>query len=128
MIKIIGFLAFLAISIASVGLFGMVVYSTETRLKEMGIRKVLGASEGTLIYLLSKGFLLLLVIAAFIALPVTCLFFNQVILREFVYHQSISLWELLLGVGVVMLMAVIMIGSQTLKAARTNPANVLRNE
>lgn len=128
MIKIIGFLAFLAISIASVGLFGMVVYSTETRLKEMGIRKVLGASESTLIYLLSKGFLVLLLVAALIALPVTYLFFNLVVLREFVYHQPIGIGELLSGVGVVMLLAIIMIGSQTLKAARNNPVNVLRNE
>jgi putative ABC transport system permease protein len=128
MIKIIGFLAFLAISIASVGLFGMVVYSTETRLKEMGIRKVLGASESTLIFLLSKGFLVLLLIAAFIALPVTYLFFNFVVLREFVYHQPIGIGELLSGVGVVMLLAVIMIGSQVLKAARSNPVSVLRNE
>ncbi|MDO1444659.1 ABC transporter permease [Rhodocytophaga aerolata] len=128
MIKIIGFLSFLAISIASVGLFGMIVYSTETRLKEISIRKVLGASESSLIYQLSKGFLALLLIAAFIALPVTYLFFNFVVLREFVYHQPIGISELLLGVGVVMLLAIIMIGSQTLKAARNNPVNVLRNE
>src|SRR6185436_10025056 len=55
MIKIIGFLAFLAISIASLGLFGMVVFTTETKLKEISIRKVLGAHEGNLIFLLSKG-------------------------------------------------------------------------
>ena len=57
MIKIIGFLSFLAISIASMGLFGMVAFTTETRLKEIGIRKVMGASSGNLIYLLSRGFL-----------------------------------------------------------------------
>jgi ABC-type antimicrobial peptide transport system permease subunit len=69
MIKVIGFLAFLAISIASMGLFGMVVFTTETRLKEISIRKVLGASEEKLVYLLSKGFLFLLCLAALIALP-----------------------------------------------------------
>lgn len=128
MLKVIGFLAFLAVCIASMGLFGMVVYTTETRLKEISIRKVLGASEGNLIYLLSKGFLVLLGIAALIAIPVTYLFFDQVILSNFAYHQPIGLGELLTGVLVVMLIAVVMIGSQTLKVARTNPANVLRSE
>jgi hypothetical protein len=60
MVKVIGFITFLAICIASMGLFGMVVFTTETRLKEISIRKVLGASEGGLIFLLSKGFLILL--------------------------------------------------------------------
>src|SRR5260221_735947 len=76
MIKIIGFLSFLAISIASMGLFGMVVFATETRLKEISIRKIMGATPGNLIYLLSRGFLLLLSISALNALPVTYLFFG----------------------------------------------------
>jgi putative ABC transport system permease protein len=128
MIRIIGFLGFLAICIASLGLFGMVVYTTETRLKEVSIRKVMGASETALVYLLSKGFLFLLGIAALIALPLTYLFFSQVILVNFAYHQPIGLSELLLGVGIIMLLAMIMIGSQTLKAARHNPVKSLRNE
>src|SRR6185369_6968013 len=57
MVKVIGFLAFLAICISSMGLFGMVVFTTETKLKEISIRKVLGASEGNLVVLLSRGFL-----------------------------------------------------------------------
>ncbi|WP_373552113.1 ABC transporter permease [Haliscomenobacter sp.] len=88
MIKIIGFLAFLAISIASMGLFGMVVFTTETRLKEIGIRKVMGASSGNLVFLLSRGFLTLLSISALIALPVTYLFFENVVLRRFPYHTA----------------------------------------
>ncbi|HEX8531084.1 MAG TPA: ABC transporter permease, partial [Cytophagales bacterium] len=67
MLKVIGSLAFLAVCIASMGLFGMVVFTTETRLREISIRKVLGAGEGTLIYLLGKGFLVLLGIAAAVA-------------------------------------------------------------
>ncbi len=74
MIKVIGFLAFLAICIASLGLFGMVVFTTETRLKEISIRKVLGASEGSLVMKLSYSFLILLLVASVIALPVTYLF------------------------------------------------------
>ncbi|WP_428663630.1 ABC transporter permease [Runella sp.] len=128
MVKVIGFLAFLAICIASMGLFGMVVFTTETKLKEISIRKVLGANEFTLVYLLSKGFLMLLILSALIALPATYFFFEQVVLTKFAYHQSISLAELLAGVLAVMTLAFLLIGSQTLKVARSNPAKVLKSE
>ncbi len=128
MIKVIGFLAFLAVSIASMGLFGMVVFTTETRLKEISIRKVLGASEWILILLLSRGFLLLLALASLVAIPATYLFFNNVVLNNFAYHVPIGVTELLAGVMAVMVIAIAMIGSQTLKVARSNPAEVLKNE
>jgi putative ABC transport system permease protein len=128
LIRIIGFLSFLAISIASMGLFGMVVFTTETRLKEIGIRKVMGAGAGTLIYLLSRGFLLLLSISALIALPVTYFFFENVLLTNFPYHTPVQFVELFVGLLTVLLIAFIMIGSQTLKAARTNPVEVLKSE
>jgi ABC-type antimicrobial peptide transport system permease subunit len=128
MLKVIGSLAFLAVCIASMGLFGMVVFTTETRLREISIRKVLGAGEGTLIYLLSKGFLFLLSIAASVALPATYFFFDQVVLSNFAYHQPIGAAELLGSAGAVMVIALLMIGSQALKAARTNPARVLKQE
>jgi putative ABC transport system permease protein len=127
-IKVIGFIAFLAICIASLGLFGMVVFTTETKLKEISIRKVLGASETGLIYLLCKGFLLLLAISTLIAMPVTYLFFDKIVLTKFPYHQSISLTEMLGGSLLVMLFAFFLIGSQTIKAARNNPAKVLKSE
>ncbi|GAB3940897.1 ABC transporter permease [Spirosoma harenae] len=128
MVKIIGFVAFLAICIAFLGLLGMVVFTTETRLKEISIRKVLGASEEGLIYLLSKGFLSLLLLAAFIALPATYLVFDQFILTNFAYHQPIGLSELLVCVLIVLLPAGLLIGFQTLKAARKNPAAILKSE
>lgn len=128
MIKIIGFLSFLAISIASMGLFGMVVFTTETRLKEIGIRKVMGASMGNLIYLLSRGFLSLLSVSALIALPVTYFFFNTFVFPHFPYHTPVHITELFVGLLVVLLIAFIMIGSQTLKAARSNPVAVLKSE
>jgi putative ABC transport system permease protein len=128
MIKIIGFLSFLAISIASMGLFGMVVFTTETRLKEISIRKVMGASSGNLIYLLSRGFLVLLSISAVIALPVTYLFFENVVLINFPYHTPVQVAELFIGLLAVLLIAFIMIGSQTMKAAKSNPAEVLKSE
>ncbi len=94
MARVIGFFSFLAICIASLGLLGMVIYTTEKRLKEISIRKVLGASESMLVYLLSKGFLVLLIVAALIAIPATWLFFDKVVLVNFAYHQPISLGDI----------------------------------
>ncbi len=128
MLKIIGFMAFLAISIASLGMFGMVVFTTETRLREIGIRKVMGATPQSLILLLSRGFLILLSIASIIAIPVTWIFFEKVVLVNFPYHDPVSAVELFAGLLGVFLIAFLMIGSQTFKAARTNPAQVLKGE
>jgi len=127
-IKLAGTLAFLAICIASLGLLGMVVFTTETRLKEISIRKVMGASEGKLIYLLGRGFFVLLGIAIVISLPVTYLFFDKILFPSIVNHAPLNLTDGVLGVLGIMTIAAIMIGSQTLKVARTNPAEVLKNE
>lgn len=128
LLKIIGFLSFLAISIASMGLFGMVAYTTETRLKEIGVRKVLGASSGNLVYVLSRGFFMQLSIAALIALPVTYLFFENVVLANFPYHTPVRVAELFVGLLAVLVIAIILIGSQTMKAAKSNPVDVLKSE
>ena len=128
MTKVIGFLAFLAICISSMGLLGMVVFATESRLKEVSIRKVLGASEVALIFILSRGFLLLLLVSAAVALPVTYLLFENIVLANIVYHAPISFMDLFISVIVVVGIALLMIGTQTLKVARTNPAEVLKTE
>jgi ABC-type antimicrobial peptide transport system permease subunit len=128
MIKIIGFLSILAISIASMGLFGMVAFTTETRLREISIRKVMGASSSNLIYLLSRGFIILLSIAALIALPVTYIFFEDVVLTRFPYHTPVKFPELFVGLVGVFAIAFVMIGSQTIRASRTNPAEALKSE
>lgn len=128
MIKIIGFLSLLAISISSMGLFGMVAFTTETRLKEIGIRKVMGASSANLVYLLSRGFLIMLSVSAFIALPITYIFFEKFVLTNFPYHTPVQVAELFAGLLAVLLIACLMIGSQTMKAARANPVEVLKNE
>lgn len=127
-IKIIGFLSFLAISISSMGLFGMVAFTTETRLKEISIRKVMGAGSASLVYLLSRGFIIMLSMSAIIALPVTYLFFEKFVLRNFPYHTPVHFVELFVGLFGVLLIAFIMIGSQTMKAARSNPVEVLKSE
>lgn len=126
--KVAGFISFLAIGIASMGLLGMVVFTTETRLKEIGIRKVLGASETGLLVLLSKGFILLLIIAAAIALPITYLFFDQVLFQEIANHTPIAVTDLTVGSVLIMILAMMMISLQTFKATRTNPSEILKNE
>lgn len=128
MLKVIGFLSFIAISIASLGLLGMVVFTTETRLKEISIRKVLGADSGNLVFLLSRGFVTMLGISALIAIPLTYLFFEKVVLTQFPYHEPVGMGELFAGLFAVLAIAFIMIGSQTFRAAQSNPAEVLKGE
>jgi putative ABC transport system permease protein len=126
--KLAGAIAFLAICIASLGLLGMVVFTTETRLKEISIRKVMGATEGGLVYLLGRGFFALLGFAALIALPLTYFFFEQIMLPKIANHAPLGILEGLMAIIAVMIIAVVMIGSQTLKVAKANPAEVLKNE
>jgi putative ABC transport system permease protein len=128
MIKVIGFLSFIAISIASLGLLGMVVFTTETRIKEISIRKVLGATAGNLVLLLSHGFVVMLAISALIALPITYIFFENIVLTNFPFHDRIGIAELFGGLLAVLAIAFIMIGSQTIRAAQRNPAEILKSE
>ncbi len=128
MIKVIAFLSFIAITIASLGLLGMVVFTTETRLKEISIRKVLGANSSNLVLLLSRSFVILLATSALIALPITYLFFERVVLTHFPFHEAIGLGELFVGLLAVLAIAFIMIGSQTISAAQGNPAEILKSE
>lgn len=128
MLKVIGCLAFLAICISSMGLLGMVVFTTETRLKEISIRKVMGAGEWKLVFLMGSGFIKLLAIASLIAIPATYLFFQEVALQELVNPAPIGMVDLFGGVIAIMAIACAMIGTQTMKVARSNPAEVLRTE
>lgn len=126
--KIFGFLAFLAISIASMGLLGMAVFTTETRQKEISVRKVLGASKQNLMLILSKGFIVMLLISAAIAMPLSYLFFTEMVMVDFVNRITIGPIELLSGVFIVFTIGILTIGWQTGKAAMTNPADMLRDE
>ena len=126
--KVGGFLSALVICIASIGLLGMVVYTTEIRIKEVSIRKVLGAREAGLLMLLGRNFLLLLLIAAGIALPLTYIFFKQVLLPEMGDTAPVTFLDMAGGATAVLLLALCMIVTQTRKVARTNPADVLRSE
>ncbi len=125
--KIIGFVGFLTILISCLGLLGMVIYTIEGRLKEVGIRKVLGASERNLNWQLAKGFLFLLSIAIVIAVPLT-IFLSNFWLQNFLIRTNISFGMILTGVGIILLLAFITILSQTRLAAQMNPSDILKNE
>ena len=127
MIKVVGFTAFLAITLACLGLLGMATYAAETRLREVGIRKVLGASEQTLIMLLSKGFIWLLGISAIIAIPLAY-FGNQIWLQEFAYRIDIGIGTILFATALLLGLGLLTIVSQTARAAKSNPIDVLRND
>ena len=94
----------------------------------ISIRKVMGASSANLVLLLSRGFLVLLSISALIAVPATYFFFERVVLTRFPYHTPVQVAELFAGLLAVLVIAFMMIGSQTMKAARSNPAELLNNE
>ncbi|MCC6723178.1 MAG: ABC transporter permease [Saprospiraceae bacterium] len=125
--SIIGFVGFLTIIIACLGLLGMVVYTVEGKVKEVGIRKVLGASERSLVWQLSKGFLLLLGIAIILAVPLTVFAANQW-LNNFL--MRITVGPVMLGSGIAILLAIglFTVVSQTFWAARANPVKSLRSE
>jgi putative ABC transport system permease protein len=125
---IISFLAFLAISISTLGLLGMAVFTTETRMKEISIRKVLGASVQNLMLLLSKSFLILVVLAGMIAIPATLYLVDDLVLSEFAYHIDIGWVETLSGFAIVFLIGILTIGWQIRQAVVQNPADLLRDE
>ena len=106
---------------------GMVTYMVEGKVKEVGIRKILGASEKELIWRLSKGFLILLGIASLLSLPIT-IFLNDLWLETFAHRVSLDGGVILLGLGGIASLSLLMIISQTYRAARGNPVEALRSE
>ena len=117
----------LAILIACLGLFGLVTYAAEQRTKEIGIRKVMGASVGNIVNLLSKDFVRLVMIAIFIAFPLSWFVMNKW-LQDFYYRISIN-WQVFLIAGVAaLLIAVVTVSAQAVRAALANPVKNLRTE
>ena len=125
--EVIGFVGFLTIIIACMGLLGMVIYTIEGKVKEVGIRKVFGASEKNIIWHLSKGFFVLLGIAIALATPLTLLAANAW-LQHFVIRININPLLVLQAIGIILFLGLLTVISQTLVAARSNPVESLRNE
>ena len=117
----------LAVFISCLGLLGLVIYTTTQRTKEIGVRKVLGASVSQIVTMISKDFLLLIVIAFIIAAPLAWFGMHQW-LQNFAYRTDISWWVFALGVAVMIVIALLTLGFQTIKAAIANPVKSLRTE
>jgi putative ABC transport system permease protein len=120
-----GVFATLAILIACFGLLGLSAYNVLQRTKEIGIRKVLGASERSLVFLLSREFLYLVLVALIIAIPVTWTVMHSW-LQDFAYRIAIEWWVFVLGGILALLIALVTIGFQALRAASANPIKSLR--
>ena len=121
------YFAFLAIFISCLGLFGLSAFTAEQRTKEMGIRKVLGASVTSLVSLLSKEFLKLVALAFVIAAPIAWYAVNQW-LRNFEYKIAVGWWTFAVAGGLALVIALLTVSFQSVKAALTNPVKSLRSE
>ena len=125
--KMIGFVGFLSILIACMGLLGIVIYTTETKMKEVGIRKILGASRGNIIWRLSKGFFVLLAISILIATPLTIAGAN-LWLQNFANRMAITPMLILSGISILLILGLVTVISQTFLAANASPIDSLHNE
>jgi putative ABC transport system permease protein len=124
---IVGYITFLAIVLACLGMLGMAMYATQTRIKEVGVRKVMGASVSDVVILLSKSFLILIGIAAVIGTPISFVI-GTVFLDTFAYKIHISPLILATGISIISVLGLLIVCSQTIKTAMSNPVKWLRYE
>ncbi len=117
----------MAVLISCLGLFGLAAFSAEQRKKEIGVRKVLGASTASLVQLLSKDFLKLVGTSIVIATPIAWWTMNKW-LQSFAYRVNIGWWMFALAGSIAILIALVTVSSQAIKAAIANPVKSLRTE
>jgi len=126
-LKVTNYIALLTIIIASLGMFGLISLFAKQRVKEIGIRKVLGASVAGIIRLISKDFLILVGIAIFIASPIA-LYVMKSWLQDFAYRINISWWMFFIAGAIALIIALLTVSFQAIRAARANPVKSLRTE
>ncbi|MDR0231031.1 MAG: ABC transporter permease [Dysgonamonadaceae bacterium] len=119
--------AFIAIMISCLGLFGLVTYTAETKTKEIGIRKVLGASVSNIVNMLSKEFLILIGVAMLIAFPLAYYWLDKM-LQDYAYHISIGWWMFALAGAITILLTLVTVGWRAVKAATVNPVESIKTE
>ena len=117
----------LAILIACLGLFALTAYAAEQRNREISIRKVLGASESSIVFLLSRKFVKLIGVSICIAIPLSWWIMNKW-LQQFAYKESPPLWIFVVGIVCTLLIAFVTISIQILRAASLNPVTNLKAE
>jgi putative ABC transport system permease protein len=125
--KVLTVMASLAILIASLGLLGMIIYALEQRTKEIGIRKVSGASVWDILKLISQGYSKLIVVAFILGAPFSYWLMQQW-LKDFAYKITPSVWIFLLTGAGTLVVAILITGYHSVKAAMTNPVEVLKDE
>jgi ABC-type antimicrobial peptide transport system permease subunit len=125
--KLINASTAIAIFISCIGLFGLTLFTSEKRSKEIGIRKIMGASIANIATMLGKDFVILVSIAIFISSPIAWYFMNQW-LEGFAYHVNISWWVFVLAGASSIIITLITISLQAIKAAIANPVKSLRSE
>jgi putative ABC transport system permease protein len=123
----VGFATILAIIVACLGLFGMATYSIQTRLKEVGVRKVFGSQSISAVMLIARTFIIMLLIAAAIAAPLAYII-NTTWLKFLAFHVTFGAGTLIIGIVIVFIIGILTILSQTLKAANSNPVDILKYE
>ena len=121
------YFTFLAIFIACLGLYGLMLFSAEQKTKEIGIRKVLGATVESVILLLSKESIILVIFANIIAWPVAWFAMNKW-LQNFAYHINLTIWPFLLAGGATLMIALLTVSWQAIRATTANPVEALRYE
>ncbi|MBK5278327.1 MAG: ABC transporter permease [Bacteroidia bacterium] len=126
-LAIIGYITFLAICLACLGMLGMAMYASETRVKEIGVRKVMGASVSNIAVLLSRSFLMMIGVAIVIGTPIS-LFMSRLFLDNYAYKTEITPGLVFIGISVIVVLGMITICSQTVRAAVSNPVKSLRYE
>jgi ABC-type antimicrobial peptide transport system permease subunit len=119
--------AAIAIFLSCLGLYGLASFMAVQRIKEVGIRKVLGATAGNIVYLFSKEFIILISIAFLIATPLAWYFMNKW-LQDYAYRINISWWLFAAGGLAAIIIALVTISFQAIKAAIANPVKSLRTE
>lgn len=125
--KIISLFTLLAVFIGSIGLFGLSLFIGEQRVKEIGIRKVFGSSVSRIVNLILKEYILMVLIANVIAWPIGYFIMNKW-LQNFAYHIKIDFWLYIVAAALSMFIVLATMSFQTLKAAHTNPAEILKYE
>jgi putative ABC transport system permease protein len=127
-LQTVSIVAFMTILIAFFGLLGMVIYDTDARIKEIGIRKVMGASLFALVGLISKRFIYLLAFAAALASPLAWFVNNNLFLQNMAHRITLGFDIFLVGLGAMFVLGLLIVFSQTIRAAHRNPVESLRYE